>query len=1207
MAERTIKTVLEISGEGSYRNKLKEIGQALKGVASEERALSAEYGKSDSSLGKLVQQQSLLENKLKLQKERMEAVRQEYERVVQAEGENSSSAKRLAIEYNNTSAQVATTERSLRDLNGQIEKSSGAWNKMSGWIGKNDQKLQKFGNTVSKVAGKINKVLTAATTAFATYATKSFMDFEDQMAVVSTLVDTTEVDMAEMSDKALAASNATGQAASEIAKATYSAISAGVDPAHAVSVVEAAAKGAKAGLSDTETVIDGLTTSVNAWGLAYEDSEKILDKMITTQNFGKTTLGELSANMGKVTAFAPQVGVSLEEVLAATAALTKSGYSTESAMTALKNVMSAVIKPTSQAKEAAKEMGLQFDASAMRSKGLVGFLQEVIDKTHGDEEALGKLFGSVEGLGGVMLLAGGAAKDFSGALDAISGSAGALDSAFNKRTSSRAEQLSMSLNKLKNAAIGFGQTLAPYIDMAAGAIDKLAEKLGSLSENERKGLLNTAAWMIGITGSLSVVGKLTANLKNIVTVLGSVGKGFKALTTASAGLKAIGALAGAGGVLAGAVAGIAGIGAAIYGVGYAVDQMKAHTQIKNAFGDLTIDTEKIDAVKSKAQEVRDALAAMYAQEAQFSTDTNSFFDDYISWLSDGLPETQEQVDGMKERFATLVQTPYDAIEQAYNTRKQQLDEALASGVISKELYESQMQRLETETEEAKGKVSGLQEQFEIFTDGAVAANTALNEDQIGILNGLKDQIIEVTNGILEANNQALQAAELSKKRVQQGEGTAEDFALATTAAQVEYELGHEQRTTAKEAVELEIRTQLDETADEKTRQELQGQLEDLEQTYQETEAEAEASLNQTLNDMSTAMLQQYPELLGQMQEVAERTNLAESVYEAISGDLDAGQLQELAKQMGKAFDPSMWMNGDTLAEGEVKELFRGWADEWQQGTAEMIEGMDQDQLGEAMTTLIAGLDGHMGELDFSNLSDELSAALTVLDLTDDGRTIGMQLANGEVEGVGEGDEAVQAAMQAHSQAVIDAAKDIYGVQSPSTVFAEIGRNLMEGLRNGIGNNRRLITAALTQLSTQLRNAGRQSMQGWINGVNGMRTALIAAYASAAQAAAQAAREALDVHSPSRVFAQIGAYTAEGMIAGLNSRVGEVQTAMERMVNPPQPRRNTAGRNDGQATATVNNYYTYNMPYTGAFGAREARKASRELARVETARKTGKGA
>lgn len=1217
MADGTIKTVLEISGEGSYRNKLKEIGQALKGVGSEQKMLDAEFGKSNTSMGKLVQQHKLLENRLKLQKDRLEAVRQEYERVVEAEGKNSTSARRLQIEYNNTRASIMTTEKSIKELSDQIEKNGTKWGKLTTWVEQNEAKLQKWGDTASRVAGKINKALTAATTAVVGYSAKAFMDFEDQMAIVGTIADETEVSLADLGDQALAASDATGQAATEIAAATYQAISAGAGTAHAVDLVEKSAKGAKAGLSDTTTVVDGLTTAMNAWKISYDQSETVLDKMITTQNVGKTTLGDLANNMGKVTAFAPQVGVSLDEVLAATAALTKNGYGTESAMTALKNVMSAVIKPTSQAKEAAKAMGLEFDAAALRSKGLVGFLQDVISKTKGDEAALASLFGSVEGLGGVMLLAGGAAGDFSDALGQIRSSAGALNEAFDKRTSSRAEQMAMALNRLKNAAISFGQTLAPYIDMAAGAIEKLADKLGSMSEEEQKTLLETAKWAIILTKFVQIGGKVVANLGNITKGIEGIGKAGSLL---GKGGKFASLLAGGGGAMLGAAAGVAGLTAAMVIATKKMDEFaesyNGANTVKKAFADLSIDTEKVDALKSTAEEVRQAIQGLYDQEYTFNTDTNNFFDEYIAWLTDGLPETEEQVEYYKQQAENLIKVPMDAIEAEYRRRKGELDTLLAQGVLSPEAYQTELDKLNKETEAAKGEIQTLADEFDNFTDGAVAQNAALNEEQIGYLDGLREQITTLTGEILESTSAVLQAAELSKKRVQQGDGTAEDVVVATAARETEYQVSKQQRDEALNALEYSKRVEIEMEVDPTKKADLEEKLKETLENARTVEAEELAGMTEDINAYWDSWMTSFPDLSEGISEVVDKAGMVEEIQQAINEGLDPDTFVALMKKLGKEGEFNLtdvlWeQGGETIFQaGAAGDQLTRWATELQQEMHDAIAGLDQSQLADMLAPFMAAVEsGALEELDFSSLGDGISAMLTMIDLSDDGKTIGMGIPAGTAQGVREGAPEAVNAVNGATLEMINNVKTALDERSPSKVFADIGLNMMLGLRNGIANNRRAVSAALTQLGSLLRNAGRQSMQGWINGVNGMRGALVSAYSAAARAAAAAARAELQIKSPSRVFARIGEYTAEGMIAGVNARAGAVRRSIEDMVDPPQPRRR--GGSPALAGAggetTVNNYTTYNVPYSGIYGSREARRLSQALARAENARKKGRGA
>ena len=83
-------------------------------------------------------------------------------------------------------------------------------------------------------------------------------------------------------------------------EAVYSAISAGVDTAHAVEFVEKATRLAAGGFTESQTAVDVLTTALNAYGLSVAETERVSDILITTQNLGKTTVNELAASVGKV-------------------------------------------------------------------------------------------------------------------------------------------------------------------------------------------------------------------------------------------------------------------------------------------------------------------------------------------------------------------------------------------------------------------------------------------------------------------------------------------------------------------------------------------------------------------------------------------------------------------------------------------------------------------------------------------------------------------------------------------------------------------------------------------------------------------------------------------------------------------------------------------------------------------------------------------
>ncbi len=93
-----------------------------------------------------------------------------------------------------------------------------------------------------------------------------------------------------------------------------------------------------------------------------------------------------------------------------------------------------------------------------------------------------------------------------------------------------------------------------------------------------------------------------------------------------------------------------------------------------------------------------------------------------------------------------------------------------------------------------------------------------------------------------------------------------------------------------------------------------------------------------------------------------------------------------------------------------------------------------------------------------------------------------------------------------------------------------------------------VQAAFT--GVDLSGSGRNMMQGLVNGINSMKGAVMAAAQSVASAAASAVNSALQIHSPSRVMLQSGQYTGEGMAIGMENMAGRVREAANAAMSQP---------------------------------------------------------
>lgn len=382
-------------------------------------------------------------------------------------------------------------------------------------VTKTGKAFKGMGSTVSKTAASLAKFVGVGAVATAlAKATKMAVQFEKAMAEVSTLTDS--IDMKGLTDEVERLSEQFGSDGVLQAKALYQVISAGASTAaEAVGTLTTANKLAVGGVTDVETAADGLTSILNAYGMAASSAGDVSDAMFVAMKAGKTTIGELSQSVGRLAPIASQAGMSMEQMLAATAALTKGGLSTKMSMTSLRQVIAGVIKPTSEAAEMAKALGLEFNASALKAKGFHGFLLDVRDATGNNTEVLAKLFGSVEGLGAVMALASEAGgRDFLNVLQDMDEKAGQTEAAFEKMSKTTSFLAGVLKEQLKGIFLGIGQEvngkLLPalvYLTTHFDDVMKVAKTLGQvlLTGALAKGLGMLPALLRLVAGALTGV------------------------------------------------------------------------------------------------------------------------------------------------------------------------------------------------------------------------------------------------------------------------------------------------------------------------------------------------------------------------------------------------------------------------------------------------------------------------------------------------------------------------------------------------------------------------------------------------------------------------------------------------------------------------------------------------------------------------------
>ena len=345
-------------------------------------------------------------------------------------------------------------------------------------------------------------------------------EFSAAMAEVNTLLSGNS-EMPRLTQEAKNLAAQFGGSPTQQAQAFYQAISAGAGNAEqATALLTAANKLAIGGVTDVTTAVDGLTSITNAYGIETSEASRVSDALFVAMRAGKTTVGELSGSIGKVAATAATAGLSFEETLGSISALTTQGIATAEAVTGLKATLSNVLKPSKAASDAAKELGIDFSLAGLQSKGLSGFLDELVTATGGSEEKLLDLFGSTEALNTVFALTGGAAETFGNIMVDMANSAGQTDTAFNKVSNTMSQKLDVLKGKFAVTGVELGNFIVtastPFVDALNANYDDYIGYFKDLF-NATKTTLNAliqlwAPWATKVSKIASVLFKFISDL-----------------------------------------------------------------------------------------------------------------------------------------------------------------------------------------------------------------------------------------------------------------------------------------------------------------------------------------------------------------------------------------------------------------------------------------------------------------------------------------------------------------------------------------------------------------------------------------------------------------------------------------------------------------------------------------------------------------------
>lgn len=546
----------------------KGLGKVLDAAKKQSMGLSKELREVDKALKFNPSSVTLLSEKQAILADSVKAAREELKALEAAQGDVEKMYAAGEIDrgaYLEFQRKLEAARANLKRLQDQQVEFGGVVGQIMQQAG---QKVTDFGNKVEGVGNKLMPI-SAATAAAGAASVKMAFDFEDSMAKVATIADTTEVPLADLEAAILELSDESGIAAGEIAQNVYDAISAGQKTGDAVNFVRHATDLARAGFADSGDALDLLTTIMNAYKLEAGEVVNVSDTLIATQNLGKTTVAELSASMGKIIPTANAAGVQLDQVAAGYALMTANGVATAESTTYMNSMLNELNKSGTTVSDTLKNQTGKSFSELMAEGYTLGDVLGIINTTAmADNKSLMDMFGSAEAAkAGLILLgndvtavenglveAGGAAGDFNNMLAGIRDGSGGTASALEKLDTNN-RKIAVAINQAKNAALDFGQVaggmLAPYIEKFAGLVEQATDKLKKMDEGQKKTVVTIAGIVAAAGPLLTIVGKGISLVGGLITGGGKIVSTFTGAAAALKGGASAFSLVGTGAKLAG--------------------------------------------------------------------------------------------------------------------------------------------------------------------------------------------------------------------------------------------------------------------------------------------------------------------------------------------------------------------------------------------------------------------------------------------------------------------------------------------------------------------------------------------------------------------------------------------------------------------------------------------------------------------------------
>jgi TP901 family phage tail tape measure protein len=417
---------------------------------------------------------------------------------------------------------------------------------------------------------------------------------------------------------------------------------------------------AEASGEDMALVADTVSAALNSFGLEAAEAARVADVLAQAANDSAAGIQDMQYTFKYAAPVARTLGISLEQLGAATEIMANAGIRGEQAGTTLRAALIRLSDPPKEAAAMLKELGVRITDSSGKMlpfNQIIAQLSKSTEKMSNAQKlaALSTIFGT-EAASGMLTVVEAGPQKLDALTKSLQNSGGASQEAAQKMKDNLKGSLEELQGAFETAQITIGNALAPAIEKVAGYIQKLIDWFNNLSPATQQFIATAVAIttvLAGIGAAIGVMLMVTGGAINGIGALAmTFGKVAKVVSDAGGmvGLfsKALGFITSPVGIAVAAIAGLITVGVLVY--------------------------KNWDEIKAKTTEIWGAIKDWFSQTLesikQFFSQTWTNIKDFTSTTWENIQQTTINVwNAIKDGVMAIVTPFINGIINIFNGMK----------------------------------------------------------------------------------------------------------------------------------------------------------------------------------------------------------------------------------------------------------------------------------------------------------------------------------------------------------------------------------------------------------------------------------------------------------------------------------------------------------------------------------------------------------